>query len=99
MLAQLIIILGGTDKKAMPTFSLQLLLEEMEQATQRYALLEKLCKWQFLPCRSGNANAGRETDSPRLTPTHLSFATATLLFLCDRLTCCYSLRYRHAQTV
>lgn len=80
MLAQLIIMLRGTDKKAMPTFSLQLLLEEMEQATQRYALPEKLCTRLFLAYRSGNANAGQETDSPRLTPTHLSDATATLLF-------------------
>jgi hypothetical protein len=54
MLAQLTIILGGTDVKAMSTFSLQLLLEEMEIVTQRYELLEKLRQRQSLPYPSGN---------------------------------------------
>ena len=57
MLAQLTIILGGTDEKAMSTFSLQLLLEEMEIVTQDYELLEKLRQRQSLPYSSGN-----ETD-------------------------------------
>ena len=54
MLAQLTIILGGTDEKAMSTFSLQLLWEEMENVTQRYKLLEKLRQRQSLPYPSGN---------------------------------------------
>ena len=49
MLAQLTIILGGTDEKAMSTFSLQFLWEEMENVTQRYKLLEQLRQRQSLP--------------------------------------------------